>query len=47
MTGISRFTDINPYCKSKMIAIVSAISRIENGVDADYDIVSQAWDLTF
>lgn len=44
-TGIDRDTPLNTLSAEQMIPIVCAISAVENGVEADVDIVTEGWRL--
>lgn len=44
-TGIDRDTTLDTLNPEQMIPIVCAISAVENGVDADVDVVTKGWEL--
>lgn len=44
-TGIDRDTTLDTQNSEQMIPIVCAISAVENGVDADVDVVTKGWEL--
>ena len=43
-SGIDPDTDINVYDRDTMISLVSAMSRMENGVPANVNDVQSGWD---
>lgn len=44
-TGIDRDTTLDTLNPEQMIPIVCAISAVENGVEADVDVVTKGWEL--
>ncbi len=44
-TGIDRDTPLDTLSADQMIPIVCAISAVENGVEADVDVVTKGWEL--